>query len=401
MNHSIVLSVSQVNRYIKAVMEADENLQTVFVLGEISNFTNHARSGHFYMTLKDESAAIRAVMFSASNRRLRFLPENGMRVLVRGRVTVFERDGQYQLYIDDMQPEGLGALYLALEQLKQRLAAEGLFDTERKRPLPLYPKCIALVTSPEGAALQDILQVLSRRFPAVRALLCPVQVQGEEAAAQIAAAIRQVSLGLLADLLIVGRGGGSLEELWAFNEEVVARAVAESAVPVISAVGHETDLSLCDLVADLRAPTPSAAAELAVPDRLEQQAYLSSLLQHGRALLNSRLRQERGNLRFLYGQLALRHPEALLAQRKQRLAAETLALNRAARENLRGRGHVLALLCGKLDALSPLKILERGYAAVYHGERPVTSGGEVQAGMHLDVRLRDAVLECTIDKITM
>ena len=233
MSAGVVLSVSQLNRYVKSIIEQDYNLQTVFVQGEISNFTNHYRTGHYYMTIKDEYSSIRAVMFKSANSRLRFMPENSMNVIIKGRVSVFERDGQYQLYIDDMQPDGAGALSLAFEQLKNKLAAEGLFDESRKRPIPRFPERVGVVTSPTGAAIRDIINVISRRFPAAELILCPVQVQGASAAGQIKAAIELFNTKKAADVLIVGRGGGSAEELWAFNEEPVARAVAASEIPVI------------------------------------------------------------------------------------------------------------------------------------------------------------------------
>ena len=261
-----VLTVSQINTYVKSLIDGDDNLQNLYVAGEISNFTNHYRTGHFYFTLKDERAALKAVMFRSAAQRLRFLPEDGMRVIIRGNVSLFERDGVYQLYCEDMQPDGAGALAVAFEQRKQKLAAMGLFDEAHKKPLPRFPKRIGVVTSPTGAAVHDIQTVLERRFPAAEIIFAPVQVQGELAAPQISAAIEEFNRKKAADVLIVGRGGGSIEDLWAFNEELVAHAVYESEIPIISAVGHETDTTIIDFVADLSAPTPSAAAELAVPD---------------------------------------------------------------------------------------------------------------------------------------
>ena len=263
MSAGVVLSVSQLNRYVKSIIEQDYNLQTVFVQGEISNFTNHYRTGHYYMTIKDEYSSIRAVMFKSANSRLRFMPENSMNVIIKGRVSVFERDGQYQLYIDDMQPDGAGALSLAFEQLKNKLAAEGLFDESRKRPIPRFPERVGVVTSPTGAAIRDIINVISRRFPAAELILCPVQVQGASAAGQIKAAIELFNAKKAADVLIVGRGGGSAEELWAFNEQPVARTVEANGIPVIASVGNEkeTVLMLGDDVVNKTVPLILCAEE--------------------------------------------------------------------------------------------------------------------------------------------
>ena len=397
---SVILSVSQLNRYLKTMLDSDFTLQSLYISGEISNFTNHVRSGHYYMTLKDETAAVRAVMFAQSNRRLRFLPENGMRVLARGRVTVFERDGQYQLYIDDMQPDGVGALHLAFEQLKKRLEREGLFDAEKKRPLPAFPARIAVVTSPTGAVFQDIRNVLTRRWPSAKLLLCPVLVQGEGAAQQIARAVRQLNAAKAADVLIVGRGGGSLEDLWAFNEEILVRAIAASEIPVVSAVGHETDFTLCDFAADLRAPTPSAAAELATPDSAQLQQRLSALQAHSGSLLRGTLSRRKRELEQLETRLARQHPAQSLNNRREMVDKTEAALARAVNRSVQQKGQQLSALCGKLDALSPLKILQRGYAAVYRQNEPLTQGKSAAVGDTIAVQLHDATLSCTVNDIS-
>ena len=289
-----VLSVSQLNFYLKSLIENDPRLGMVIVSGEISNLTDHYSSGHIYLSLKDSRSVLRAVMFAGNARRLRFRPQNGMKVLCRGRVAVYEPSGQYQLYIEDMQPDGVGALALAYEQLKKKLEAEGLFDASRKKRLPRFPKTVGVITSPTGAAVQDIRNILYRRFPAVNMMLAPVLVQGEGAPAQLINALRQLDAQGQCDVLIIGRGGGSVEDLWAFNDEALARTIAACRTPVISAVGHETDFTICDFVADLRAPTPSAAAELAVPDVRELKAHLQSQRQYLQSLMeNNRQRQTR------------------------------------------------------------------------------------------------------------
>ena len=364
MLESVCVTVSQLNRYIKSIMDSDYNLQTVFVSGEISNFTNHYRTGHYYLTLKDEKASIKAVMFSSDNCRLGFMPENGMRVIARGRISVFERDGQYQLYIQDMQPDGAGALSIAFEQLKARLEAEGLFSQERKRPLPKYPKRVGVVTSPTGAAVRDIINVITRRNPATQIILCPVQVQGDSAPGQIVDAIRRFNKGGFADVLIVGRGGGSVEELWAFNEECVARAVAESDIPVISAVGHETDFTICDFAADMRAPTPSAAAEIAVRDKEELLAYINQLDRRCRTALRTQAEYKSNELLRLKTQLYAYGPQNQLESMRQSLDISCSAMYKAVLRLYEKDRARISSLAGKLDALSPLKILSRGYSAV-------------------------------------
>ncbi|MBQ7595275.1 MAG: exodeoxyribonuclease VII large subunit, partial [Clostridia bacterium] len=293
---SIVVTVSQLNSYVKMLLEGDRNLNDILVSGEISGFTNHYRTGHYYMTLKDAKACIPAVMFKGNNIKLKFMPEDGMKVIVRGRVSLFERDGKFQFYIEDMQPDGIGSLSIAFEQLKAKLEKEGLFDKSKKPEIPRYPSRIGVITSPTGAAVRDIFNVLGRRFPPAEIVFCPVQVQGETASAQIADAIERFNKGSFADVLIVGRGGGSIEDLWAFNEEITARAVASSKIPIISAVGHETDFTICDFAASLRAPTPSAAAELAVPDIADEYACLSGFRFSLRKSIEYKLKNERAKL---------------------------------------------------------------------------------------------------------
>ncbi len=396
MSAGVVLSVSQLNRYVKSIIEQDYNLQTVFVQGEISNFTNHYRTGHYYMTIKDEYSSIRAVMFKSANSRLRFMPENSMNVIIKGRVSVFERDGQYQLYIDDMQPDGAGALSLAFEQLKNKLAAEGLFDESRKRPIPRFPERVGVVTSPTGAAIRDIINVISRRFPAAELILCPVQVQGASAAGQIKAAIELFNAKKAADVLIVGRGGGSAEELWAFNEEPVARAVAASEIPVISAVGHETDFTICDFAADLRAPTPSAAAEIAVPDITALGELLGIFSRRMNSAVGGTLTHEKARLEARAQLLKRLSPRNYIDDLAARCGGAGVRIDSAVRHSMEVRRGEIAALCARLDALSPLRVIARGYAVASSGGKVLTSPSQVEVGDTIDLRLAGGELKCEV-----
>ncbi len=396
MGNGVVLTVSQLNRYVKSIIEQDFNLQTVFVQGEISNFTNHYKTGHYYMTIKDEFSSIKAVMFKTANMRLKFMPENSMSVIIRGRVSVFERDGQYQLYIDDMQPDGTGALSLAFEQLKNRLAAEGLFDAERKKPIPVYPQRVGVVTSPTGAAIRDIINVISRRFPLTELILCPVSVQGENAAPQIKAAIELFNKKKAADVLIVGRGGGSVEELWAFNEETVARAVAASEIPVISAVGHETDFTICDFVADLRAPTPSAAAELAVPDKLQQIGMLNAYLKRIRSALDDRFSYEKSKIELYKSALKRLDPKNYIDSLRVRCDKASMQMDAVVRSSFAAKSSEFASLCAKLDAMSPLKILSRGYSIASKDGEIITDTDSIACGDRINVKLSGGSLDCEV-----
>ena len=396
MSAGAVLSVSQLNRYVKSIIEQDYNLQTVFVQGEISNFTNHYRTGHYYMTIKDEYSSIRAVMFKSANSRLRFMPENSMNVIIKGRVSVFERDGQYQLYIDDMQPDGAGTLSLAFEQLKNKLAAEGLFDESRKRPIPRFPERVGVVTSPTGAAIRDIINVISRRFPAAELILCPVQVQGASAAGQIKAAIELFNTKKAADVLIVGRGGGSAEELWAFNEEPVARAVAASEIPVISAVGHETDFTICDFAADLRAPTPSAAAEIAVPDITALGELLGSFSRRMNSAVGGTLTHEKARLEARAQLLKRLSPRNYIDDLAARCGGAGVRIDSAVRHSMEVRRGEISALCARLDALSPLRVIARGYAVASSGGKVLTSPSQVKVGDTIDLRLAGGELKCEV-----
>lgn len=399
---SSVLTVSQINTYLKAVLDGDDNLQHIFVCGEISNFTNHYRTGHFYFTLKDEKAALKAVMFRSAAQRLRFLPEDGMRVIIRGSISLFERDGVYQLYCDDMQPDGAGDLSVAFEQRKKKLEEMGLFDPLHKKPIPSSPSRIGVITSPTGAAVHDILNVLERRFPFATVVFCGVQVQGDAAAPQIAEAIGRFNELQAADVLIVGRGGGSIEDLWAFNEEIVAHAIFNSQIPVISAVGHETDFTIADFVADLRAPTPSAAAELASPDTRELLFQLDTMLDRltERVLdkhQNKALRLEAlcHRLRQQSPQMRLSLMEAKLQQQKERLLSGGQAM-------LRPYADALGTLAQKLEMTSPLRTLARGYTlAQDENGLLVRTAAKVQKGQTLSLRFADGAVRCRAEDVTL
>lgn len=392
-----VLTVTQLNTYIKSLIDGDRNLQTVFVEGEISNFTNHYRTGHYYMSIKDGECSVKAVMFRFSNQRLRFTPENGMRVLIRGRVSVFERDGVYQLYIDDMQPAGAGALAVAFEQLKAKLAAKGLFDAERKKPIPEIPQRIGVVTSDTGAAIHDIINIITRRFPMTELVIAPVQVQGSLAAGQIANAIREFNALDGADVIIVGRGGGSAEDLWAFNEEIVAMAIAESEIPVISAVGHETDFTISDFVADLRAPTPSAAAELAVPDIREQSLLVNSLYAQCRECVEYKITSEKEQIDFISKRLQYLNPEAVIEKNIQTVDILSQRIYDKINEIFTVKSGRLASAAARLDALNPMKVLSRGYAVAYKDGSIVASAEKINTGDRLNLKFHDGEVSVTAD----
>ncbi|REJ34022.1 MAG: exodeoxyribonuclease VII large subunit, partial [Bacillota bacterium] len=366
---------------VKERLTSDPRLAGVAVLGEISNFKHHS-SGHMYFTLKDEHSRLRCVMFRRENMRLRFRPADGQAVIAKGDVSVYEAAGDYQLYVREMVPAGHGELALAFEQLKQKLAAEGLFDEERKRPLPVLPRRIGVVTSPEGAALRDIISVTRRRFPNMPILLAPAVVQGEEGPDSVVRAIRLMNEHGGVDVLIVGRGGGSLEDLWTFNDERVARAIAASRIPVISAVGHETDFTIADFVADKRAPTPSAAAEMAVPDKRALLAHIQGQYERLQSGVRRRIEQGRARLRLLESRPVLARPGELLLEYRQRVDDAEERAGRAARDMLDQRERALAAAAGKLDALSPVATLARGYAVARRADTGPGGrrGGQAAAG---------------------
>lgn len=401
MQNTLVLSVSQLNRYIKMNFDADENLANIFISGEISNFTNHYRTGHLYFTLKDDSAAVRAVMFNSSAKRLKFMPEDGMKVIARGRVSVYEASGQYQLYVDDMQPDGVGALNLAYEQLKEKLQKEGLFSELHKKPLPPYPEKVGVITSPTGAAVRDIINVLGRRFPYAEIVFCPVLVQGDGAHLQLTNAVNLFNSERAADVIIIGRGGGSIEDLWEFNDEGLARAVYNSEIPVISAVGHETDFTICDFVADMRAPTPSAAAELAVPDANELQYALSALKNRMFLNVSSGIADRRSRLEYLTSKGALKSPDEMLSNRSQRLDTAFSKMLSSYENRIGGKKVEFISAATALSKLDPMSVLMRGFAFVSDKNgKNVYSSQALAKGDKINVRFHDGSAACEVKEIT-
>ncbi|MEK8127524.1 exodeoxyribonuclease VII large subunit [Paenibacillus filicis] len=443
MSQKQILSVKELNRFIKLKLENEDALQNVWVRGEISNFTHHS-SGHMYFTLKDADSRLKSIMFASHNQRLAFIPREGTKVLACGNISVYERDGQYQFYATQMQPDGIGSLYLAFEQLKRKLESEGLFAPERKRAIPAFPRSIGVITSPTGAAVRDIIITLQRRYPSVPVLLYPVLVQGKQAGPSIVKAIEEMNRLNEVDVLIVGRGGGSLEELWAFNEEAVARAIHRSLLPVISAVGHETDFTIADFVADLRAATPTAAAELAVPHHLELAQRVAHLKQRLYGGLTSRLDQSRERLKrserspyltnprrqlmlqpaerldrvreqLVYKmrerlgrsqeklmrkdrQLAAFNPKEQIVYSRKRLDGASRLLRQSMQAALKGKQRDWLSSVRQLDALSPLKVMQRGYSLVYDEKEKqlIKSVQQVQLGDVLKLQLSDGKVDCHV-----
>ena len=393
-----VYSINELNNYVKNVLDSDANLRQILVSGEVSNFKAHY-SGHMYMTLKDETSSVKAVMFAGNASKLRFSVENGMKVLVLGTVSLYPRDGSYQLYISSMQPDGIGALSIAFEQLKEKLSEEGLFDASHKKKLPSFPDKIGVVTSATGAAIQDIFNVLSRRYPVAEVVVRPAQVQGDGAAEDIAKAIEEFNAFNGADVLIVGRGGGSIEDLWAFNEEVVARAVFNSKIPVISAVGHETDYTICDFVADLRAPTPSAAAEIAVPDITELTADLLKIKQQMIISVKNKFNEERTRLLAIEKSGALKDPLSKLNENKRNLLYFSEKINDLTQAYIDRQKLHFSSLAGKLDTLSPLGVIARGYAIVSKGEDVLTKAKDFNIGDTVNIKLSDGNVSASVTGI--
>ena len=435
------LTVTAITKYLKRKFDLDEHLRGVYIQGEISNFSHHSR-GHMYFTLKDEHAKISAVMFASQNARLKFKPKDGMKVLVRGDISIYGPQGQYQIYIQDMQPDGIGALYLAFEELKNKLQREGLFDQSRKKPIPTFPKHIAIITSPTGAAVKDIITTLRRRFPAVKRTVIPVSVQGDYAAESIVKAIQLANKLNKFDTIIVGRGGGSIEELWAFNEEIVARAIATSNIPIISAVGHETDFTISDFVADLRAPTPTAAAELSVPSINDLHKHLNSNEERLKQQIKSHIYNRKQKLNLLKSSYAFKYPFTLVRQTEQQLDDLMIQLNKSLKRQYENKFLSHSLLSDrlirnepthllhdkketlfdrtsqlersvklylnnhiqkfnrqldKLTILNPLETMKRGYSITYSDDgQLIKTVNDVSPGDVVRVHLNDGKLDCQV-----
>lgn len=394
-----VLTVTQLNNYVKRLLDGDYSLNCVFMVGEISNFNNHYRTGHMYFTLKDENSAIKAVMFKSNAQRLRFMPEDGMSVIVRGRVSLFEAAGAYQIYIDDMQPDGVGALTLQFEQLKRKLAEEGLFDASHKKSLPPFPEKVGIITSPTGAAVQDIKNILSRRFPCAEAILYPVSVQGENSENQLVNAVNYFSNTGPVDVVIIGRGGGSIEDLWSFNSEKLARAIYDCKVPIISAVGHETDFTISDFVADRRAETPSAAAEMAVPDMAELKKQLNSMSYEIMSIVRSMISESRESLNAIKNNNCLKDPFNTINIKRMMLDGTEIKLNSFTKTEIQKYRHDFSSTVAKLNALSPLNVLARGYSVAYSNGKIVSSSDDLTVGDSVNIDFYNGSAVCEIKEL--
>ena len=391
-----ILSVSELNTYIKELLDDDDFLAGVYVRGELSNYKVYP-SGHHYFTMKDAGGALRCVMFKGSASKLRFRPENGMNAVAFGRIAVYPRDGVYQLYVNEITPDGVGDLYVAYEQLKEKLFKEGLFDERYKKPLPEYPGTIAVITSPAGAAVRDVIRVLRTRWPVSKVVVMPVRVQGVEAPPEIAGAIRYCNEKKIADLIITGRGGGSLEDLWAFNDEKVARAIFASDIPVISAVGHEPDVTIADFVADVRAATPSNAAELATPDINEARDTLRVTEIRLRQAAVRDIKNLRQNIAALSGKRVMQNPKYYIDDKRLLLDRSHERLLAAIRRNMHGSREKYVWLAASLDAMSPLKVLSRGYAIAQNEDGAIIkTASDVAAGDHVTIRLEKDEIKCIV-----
>lgn len=393
------ITVRQLNLFVRSLLDGEPRLSDVAVVGEISNFKNHYSSGHWYFTLKDNDATVRCVMFKGNAQKVKFAPSDGMQVILRARASVYEKDGQFQLYAEEMLPAGDGGIALAFEQIKQKLASEGLFDEQNKRKLPAFPNRIAVVTSDTGAAVRDIINVITRRYPLCDILICPVAVQGEQAVPDMLDALERIYSLSSVDLIIIGRGGGSVEDLWAFNSEALARKIYESPIPVISAVGHETDFTICDFVSDLRAPTPSAAAELAVPDFKDLKSVLNDINSRLLRSLEQRYKLESTRLSSVMSSLVFRKPESIVDDRALQADKLSERLEAAVGKRIDDMSNSFSLTLSKIDALSPLKVLSRGFAAVQNNGVSVNSISQLNVNDDLSVRFSDGVAQCKVKEI--
>lgn len=395
-----VITVTQLNTYIKSILDENTHLKTIYIKGEISNFKHYYKSGHMYLTLKDNNCQLKAVMFSSYASRLKFKPEDGMSVICRGKISVYEKDGVYQLYIEDMQPDGIGSLSIAFEQLKEKLEKEGLFDASHKKPIPKYPKKIGIATSNMGAAIEDIKNITKRRYPIAELVIAPTIVQGDSAPEDIVKSIQLLDSIDDIDVIIVGRGGGSLEDLWAFNTEMVARSVFECQKPVISAVGHETDFTICDFTADLRAETPSAAAEKAVPDINELLNFTKNAESRMLYSISKRLEYEAQRLDSLSNESILANYNDFFDNKNDVLVSLKKELSDAFENKLSRCKYDLGILSGKLDALSPLSVLARGYAAVKTKDNKIIKSKEdIKVNDKINIKFIDGSAVCTVDEV--
>lgn len=391
-----VFNITQLNIYVKSLLESNEVLNDIFLCGEISNFTNHYKSGHLYMSLKDEGGVIKAVMFRQYTSKLQFEPKDGMKVVVRGKVSLYERDGTYQLYIVAMKQYGLGELQLKYEQIKEKLNAEGLFLEEHKKPIPKIPNSIAVITSPTGAAVQDIFNVIKRRFPIVKIVMCPVQVQGESAAPSLIQAVKEVNEKNCADVIIIGRGGGAIEDLWAFNDETLARTIFASKIPVISAVGHETDFTICDFVSDKRAPTPSAAAELAVPDKFDLENKIERYKLNLKSYLKRTLNQNQLKLETLMNKQCMKNPYFNITLKGQQVDLFVNRLNKSFEKIYSLSNANFLKFASKLNSLSPTNILLRGYSVVYKDDKIISSKKDLNVNDNIKINLSDGIVNAEV-----
>ena len=401
MAEKTVFSVTQLNRYVKDLLENDELLYLVSVRGEISNFNDHLRTGNYYFSLKDDGGVLKGVMFSNFKNKLNFRPENGMKVVITGRITVYVRDGSYQIQAYTMEPDGIGSLYLAFEQLKKKLGERGYFDQAAKKPIPRFPRTVGIITSPTGAAIRDMINVATRRFLPAKLVLFPCLVQGENAPAQLCSGVRFFNERRPVDVIIIGRGGGSLEELWAFNDERLADEIFRSRVPVISAVGHETDFSISDFVADLRAPTPSAAAELCLPDGGELLRRLGASRAHLEVLMRSRLDAASTRLGQLKKNRYLVSLQSVIDDRRMEIMELSRRLETGERAILENKRLRLNGAMQRLSALDPMKIMSRGYAAVFDGGTVIDSAQKLEVGGRVTLRLRDGRAEAKIEEVSL
>jgi len=391
-----VFNITQLNMYVKSLLDSSAVLNDVYLCGEISNFTNHYKSGHLYMSLKDEGGVIKAVMFRQYASKLQFEPKDGMKVVVRGKVSLYERDGTYQVYIVAMKQYGLGELQLKYEQIKEKLRLEGLFSEEHKKPLPKIPSRIAVITSPTGAAVQDIFNVLKRRYPVAKVIMCPVQVQGESAAPSLIEAVNEVNKKNCADVIIIGRGGGAIEDLWAFNDETLARTIFASKIPVISAVGHETDFTICDFVSDKRAPTPSAAAELAVPDKTELELRINRYKLNLISYLKRTFNQNQLKLETLMNKQCMKNPYFNITLKGQRVDLLDNRLNNAFSKIYSLYKARFLEFASKLNSLSPTNVLLRGYSVVYKDDKIISSKNDLNIGDNVKINVSDGVVNAEI-----